>query len=86
MYLTNHRVVFQPRPYSGFFDGQRCWFLLSEIDDVRLLPRDRSQLLGGSFRDRVLVEMDNGVENLFAVRHPDELIARIRTAVKENWL
>lgn len=86
LYLTNYRVAFQPRPYSEAFEGEYWHFRLCDIDDVRRLPKDGSQILGGSFRDRMLIQLGDGIVHLFVVRDLDEVMERIRAAVKETWL
>ena len=86
LYLTTHRLIFQPRPWSAFFDGEFWQFGLAGIAGVRRHPRDTSQLLGGSFRDQMLIERSDGTQDPYVVRHLDDVIDQIRVAIKETWL
>lgn len=83
LYLTTRRLVFAPNALEAQLNGAYYQTYLSSIVDLGRQPKDTSQLLGGSIRDRVWVEIDDRSVERFRVKDIDEVVARISAAARQ---
>lgn len=82
LFLTSLRLVFWPTPLRAvMFDGQYWLADHTQVTDVGRQPRDTSQLFGGSYRDRLRINLDDRSVEKFGVPDLDSTIAQIRDVV-----
>ena len=84
LYLTTQRVIFEPHGLDAALEGSYWWAMLDRISDVGRQKRDFSQPLGGSFRDRLKIVLNDGTEELFVLNKLDTIIERIGDRVVES--
>lgn len=85
LYLTNVRLVFWPAPYSAVVFGGQYWLAChTQVTDVGCQSRDASQIFGGSFRDRLRINLDDRSVEKFIVPNLDATIAQIRDVISDS--
>jgi hypothetical protein len=82
LYLTSQRLVFTPRVSDAVLDGAYWRAYHADIVDLGRLRKDLSQILGGSLRDRLWIEYNDGAVERFRVQRLDDVIEQIRTVAK----
>jgi hypothetical protein len=82
LYLTTQRLMFTPRASDALLDGEYWRAYHRDIVSLGRLRKDLSQILGGSLRDRLLVEYNDGDVERFRINEIDDVIEQIWAAVE----
>jgi hypothetical protein len=79
LFMTNQRLIFQPNRLDAATKGLQWSVRLRDVQSVGKEDRDMNPFSGG-LRNRLRVHDAHGSE-LFVVRHLDEVIELLETAV-----
>lgn len=83
LYLTNHRVVFEPHVIDANLGGKKCALPLEKIARVTLEPGKFrfAHFFSGGLVTRLRVETKAGRAEHFVVQHPEKIQSVIAKAV-----
>lgn len=76
LHVTDRRLSFMPTAVEMRMGGRPWSLALTDVRSVGREPKSRTNLTGGSLRDRLRIETETGPE-LFVVNRLDDVIARL---------
>lgn len=80
LFLTTHRLVFEPNTVDAALAGRPWAAALEDIDHAGVTGIDLSQFFGGGLRRRLMVVFEDGTDALFVVNAAARKAAAITAA------
>jgi hypothetical protein len=77
LYFTNHRLAFHPHKFDAALAGEQWWMPWERIAGVGKEKKSLRAIQGGSLRDRLRIELDDGSIELFVINKLDTMIAEV---------
>lgn len=81
LYVTNRRLAFQPHKFDAALNGEQCWYPWERIAGVGKEKKSLREIQGGSLRDRLRIEIDDGTFEYFVTNKLDAVIKELRTYI-----
>ena len=83
LYLTTHRVAFEPHQVEILLKSAPSSLPLGEVSSVELEAAEIAwaHLFDGGMRSRLKIVMKSGAVDLYVVNHPEEVAKRIQAAL-----
>jgi hypothetical protein len=82
LFLTDRRLVFCPHWVDAATGGKTWSWPLVNISGVGITPKGGDRFAGG-LRDRLRIESFDSGQQLFVIKHLDEVVARLETAAEK---
>jgi hypothetical protein len=79
LFLTDRRLVFCPHWVDAALGGKAWSLPVADIAGVGITPKG-GDLFAGGLRDRLRIELVEGGEQLFVIKHLDDVVARLEAA------
>lgn len=78
LYITSHRLAFHPHKFDAALAGEQWWVPWARVAAVGKEKKSLRAVQGGSLRDRLRLELDDGSVELFVTNKLDAVIAELR--------